>query len=326
MTDTSKNVDHIPILNYVEIPTEWNESFLINDKQFPSGVKGKDLTRTIDLIIHNNPYSYSRDENTNAIHIEHQKKIINLIKGHEKEVLNDANVKYPYSRDYFNGITGTMSNILNSCFFILYKHGLINKVEVNVEDDICIIFMLLESINLNAMSQEEKESLNYIIKELKIKNSSHFLFNKTKWEEFIAYFNEQKKDFDGKTKSQQYKIFTTLPENIQDFLKVIDITLTRRYSQYEYGPIYLNEIADIKYEIKRLEAFINIKDIFLNTENNKLNIKSICNMLISYKSMPGGFNKKIIKRKKTKKLRNLKISNKKIIKIKKTNKSKRLKN
>ena len=185
--------------------------------------------------------------------------------------------------------------------------------------------MLLESINLNAMSQEEKESLNYIIKELKIKNSFHFLFNNDKWKEFIAYFNEQKKDFKDKTNNQQYKIFTILPENIQEFLKVIDITPNRKYSQYEYGPIYLNEIADIKYEIKRLEAFINIKDIFLNTENNKLNIKSICNMLISYKSMLGGFNKKIIKRKKTKKLRNLKISNKKIIKIKKTNKSKRLK-
>lgn len=62
-----------------------------------------------------------------------------------------------------------MSNILNSCFFTLYKHGVKQNVEVNVEDDICIIFMLLESIKLDEIPFEDKESLNYIIKYLKKK-------------------------------------------------------------------------------------------------------------------------------------------------------------
>jgi len=247
------------------IPEIWNNKYLIQNQQFPGGEKDM-LTREIDLFIHNNPMI--RIDNT--LHIEHQKKIIKLIQGREKEVLNDENVIYPYRNcTYFNGETGTMSNILNSCFFSLYKYGLTKDVQVNLEDDICIIFMLLESIKIHKMHIKDKESLNYIIKELKKRNNLHFLFNKTKWEAFIEYFNDESKSFGFKTVSQQYNVFNVLGDPIKEFLKVIDIKQSRIYEQYEYGPNYLNKSDDITYSMDRIERFNTIKDIFLDTVSNK---------------------------------------------------------
>lgn len=53
--------------------------------------------------------------------------------------------------------------------------------------------------------------------------------------------------------------------------------------------------------MNRLEGFKNIKDILLDTVNNKLYIKpSFCNLSKLYSSMSGGFNKYIIKIKKNK--------------------------
>jgi len=292
-----------------EIPEIWNEKYLNHDKKFPDYGKNDVKTREIDLYIHYNPNSFDRSLNTNEKHIEHQNKIIKLIKGNEIAVLNDEKVKYPYNRTYFEGKTGTMSNILNSCFFILYKHGLELNVDVNIEDDICIIFMLLENINLKEMSEEEKNSLNYIIKELKIKNRNHFLFDKIKWEELITYF--ENKYNDTLKQSDIYYIYKNLPINIKDFAPVIDITQDSKYRQYEYGPEYLKKDI-INYNNLPINKFIKIKDIFLDTEKNELNTnKSICQLLFLYDTMSGGFNKNIIKRKKTNKHRRLKISNKK---------------
>jgi len=201
-----------------------------------------------------------------------------------------------------------MSNILNSCFFTLYKHGVKQNVEVNVEDDICIIFMLLESIKLDEIPFEDKESLNYIIKYLKKKNSSHFLFNEEKWKDFIEYFNKKSIDFNTKLPSEKYNVFTKLPYHIKEFLNVIDTTSNWIYNQYEYGPNYLDNRYNITHSMNRLEGFKNIKDILLDTVNNKLHtvnnklhIKpSFCNLLKLYSSMSGGFNKYIIKIKKNK--------------------------
>lgn len=292
-----------------KIPEIWNEKYLNHDKKFPGYVNNDVKTREIDLYIHYNPHSFDRSLNTNEKHIEHQKKIIKLIKGNEIAVLNDKKVKYPYKRTYFEGKTGTMSNILNSCFFILYKHGLELNVDINIEDDICIIFMLLESINLKEMSKEEKNSLNYIIKKLKIKKSNHFLFDEIKWEQLITYFKTKYNDT-LKT-SEIYKISKDLPINIKDFEPVIDITQDSKYRQYEYGPEYLKKNVITNNNL-RINKFIKIKDIFLDTEKNELNTnKSICQLLFLYDTMSGGFNKNIIKRKKTNKHRRLKISNKK---------------
>ena len=74
------------------------------------------------------------------VHLDHQVRMCELLKGHEHAVFTDA-VTYPFP-DHFNGTTGTLTNLLSNCFFHLYEQMLDLGIPVNAEVDLTILYCL----------------------------------------------------------------------------------------------------------------------------------------------------------------------------------------
>ena len=104
----------------------------------------KKYTRCIDYHIHvRDSVGYQNESSF----INREKRLINLVKGREIEIFNDPNVVYPY-REYFNGVTGTMSNILTGGFFHLYYHVLMIKgIQINICTDISTMLEHIQNLN-----------------------------------------------------------------------------------------------------------------------------------------------------------------------------------
>jgi hypothetical protein len=106
-------------------------------------VKGEHgYTRIIDKIFHidywNNIHK-NKNKNGDMYFVE-QQKIISILTGCEKQLLNDPTVNYPY-RLSFRGITGTLTNLLTGGFFHIYLHALTTPgITVNVCVDLITVF------------------------------------------------------------------------------------------------------------------------------------------------------------------------------------------
>ena len=216
--------------------------------------------RNIDLIIHSSESSPNNDP-TGKIHIMHQENIIEIIKGCEKEIFNDPNVSYP-GRIYFNGKTGTMSNILVSGFFILYDYLMDDKfdIEINAEADFKILFNHIKSFKLNqsnevVMPKKEFDAFKRIFKMLQKKNKNN-LFKVDWFDNLINFFIEEHERalveypfYKNKSNSQKtlelltkWGKFNKNATIYKEYYNIID-----KYALYEYTPPYL--------ETQKVQAF-----------------------------------------------------------------------
>lgn len=155
-----------------------------------NGVQSAEMTtRNIDLLIY---CLYRSDKNIydDAEHVTHEQEIIRILEKFNneqlKQIFNDPRVTYPY-RKFLNGITGTMSAILTNSQFILYDYLLERGVDINIENDAYILFYIFLHFNIDIdididIPQQEKLSIENIIRKYKITQPEHPVFTFKFWD------------------------------------------------------------------------------------------------------------------------------------------------
>ena len=236
--------------------------------------------RNIDKIIHSSESTPNKDP-TGKIHIEHQENIIKIIKGCEKQIFNDPDVSYP-GREYFNGKTGTMSNILVSGFFILYDYLLDDKfdIEINAEADFKILFNHIQSFKLNqsnevVMPKKEFDAFKRIFKMLRKKNKSD-IFKVAWFDQLISLFIEEHERavveypfYKDKPNSQRtlellmkWGKFNKSAKIYKDYFNVIN-----KHALYEYSPPYLEEAKIESFTDETIPFFYFLQSLYDNIDS-----------------------------------------------------------
>jgi len=75
-----------------------------------------------------------------------------LVKGRYQEIFTDS-VSYYSFRPHFSGTTGTLTNLLSNCFFLLYE-TIMDSVPVNAEEDLKVLYCLLRRFGTNTPKEE----------------------------------------------------------------------------------------------------------------------------------------------------------------------------
>ena len=101
--------------------------------------------RKIDTILHrwNNQQMNTEIEYNIQAHIDHQYNMLYMLDGFEKEVFNDP--------DVYNGVMGTMTDMLRACYFTLYNNLLQKGLVINIEKDYSILISILLGISYNGI-------------------------------------------------------------------------------------------------------------------------------------------------------------------------------
>ena len=135
-----------------------------------------EYTRVIDGHIHS---LGGRNEHGQTFHdpaesLQHQEKIITFLRnnpGSAVAIFNDPNFDYNVSGRQQVGITGAMSSILTSGFYILYAQLLQQGLQVNFEADAETLFMTFLGIRMRSdggiltfdIPEVEMEAIKYIL-------------------------------------------------------------------------------------------------------------------------------------------------------------------
>jgi len=240
------------------------KSVVMNCKEFTERSESKNNSagfsvRNIDVIIHSSE-STSGTDPSGKKHMSHQENIVEIIRGCEKEIFNDPDVSYP-GREYLNGKTGTMSNILLSGFFILYAYLLDSKfdIEINAEADFKILFNHINLFRINrsnqvVMPKKEFDAFKKIFKMLQKKNKSD-LFNVEWFDNLISFFLIEHERalldypyYKNKPNDQRslglltkWGKFNKSNKNYKEYFNIVD-----KYALYEYTPPYYSNIQEVK--------------------------------------------------------------------------------
>jgi hypothetical protein len=173
--------------------------------------------REIDKIIHRWPNHNNIEYNLQE-YIDHQYMLIALSEGNEKKIFNDPKTH--------SGKTGTMTDILRACYFILYNSLLQKDLEINIENDFNIFITLLLGIKYNRykdkliMPLEEFEAIQNILYSFRI-NYPELFFEKKKFLENLKRKTLQVYDEldswtwwkENPNKRSPHKIYHRLPYN-----------------------------------------------------------------------------------------------------------------
>jgi len=219
--------------------------------------------RYIDLIIHLLNNFGINDYDT---HLQHQKNILKIVKGCEMNIFNDPKVKYP-NRKHFNGMYGTMSNILTSYYFYLYWHLLEKGVKVNIEEDCKTMFFILQNINYQSIPKTELEYINNIIQYFKDNSEDCPFFTRQWWEwfrnELIHNIQEIKKHKFYQNQQNPYtKRINYLNTRIAKAIEKLTNIRSHLYQPYEYSPSY----TGLSIDTSIIEQCKHVKKLFLQID------------------------------------------------------------
>lgn len=202
------------------------------EEQHLGYVGGRGITRYIDLNLFPNYgvkfYEQVDNIGSEKIHYVLQRQLIDLVSGCELAVFNDPTVVYD-GTDAFNGVTGTMSNILACGHYHLYLHVLkIPGIRVNACFDLCCILeRLLTHVDYTpigefSMPHLDLLALKEIIANLLKLEIPDGLFSDEWFNRFIEAFNNLHKRLLTKTYYRNNPNLSWLIRNNYDtdFIKI----------------------------------------------------------------------------------------------------------
>lgn len=241
-------------------------------------------TRVIDRFIHHHPDYYHLSPFKKLQHHKQiQQDILERVRGCEERVFNDPNVRYTF-RPHFNGITGTMSNILTSGYFTLYNTLLQApyNIQVSAEDDLKTIYKILLSLEFKngvfLMDTDEFNALKNIIRILKGRIGNQYRLFTHQWfsnyrqflidilSEALENYTYMKEHPEARTFSRvlSWKLSHLLSDSAErrDILNNF-YAESYNYGLYEYYPPYLNPnvsdilITDFIQKLPYIDQFFN---------------------------------------------------------------------
>ena len=169
-------------------------------------------TRVIDHNIH---LRITEFDTSPSSYKARQIQIIREIQGCEVPLFNDPTVKYDF-REHFNGLTGTMSNILTGNFYYLYNYLISNTpVEVNVRADLLTLFYAFILMKDQVIPAEDEGEIRHILKVL-LERSSDGLFSNDWWEAVPARISSIISET-PKGSRQMWRIFGSLLDGASVF-------------------------------------------------------------------------------------------------------------
>jgi hypothetical protein len=117
-------------------------------------------------------------------HISHQRDILELVRDCERQIFNDPTVVYA-TRPHLTGQYGTMSNILTSYYFYLYKSLLHRGVKIATDHDCTTIFCLLLQVDPTSIPICEKKYIRQILRYIRQKDPTLKYFDRLWWNHLI---------------------------------------------------------------------------------------------------------------------------------------------
>jgi hypothetical protein len=216
-------------------------------------------TRVADLILHNHEgYGAMTPAEQIEHHREKQREILHRFAGCEKAIFNDPNVRYGI-RKHFDGVTGTMSNILTSAYFTVYDRLLNSRlgIDVGAVDDYKTLFYLASSLTVRdgafVMDPMEFYAMKNILARLKSMLPPDLNLFTAEWfhtyreflqdihREALASYNYYKNDVNHQTLQQAIGWKgSRLPEKVRDELAAKHFLGSYSHTLYEYYPPYMN--------------------------------------------------------------------------------------
>jgi hypothetical protein len=190
--------------------------------------------RKIDTILHrwNNQQMNINIEYNIQAHIDHQDNMLYMLDGFEKEVFNDPNV--------YNGLTGTMTDMLRACYFTLYNNLLQKGLVINIEKDYSILISILLGINYNQEEDKLKipltefNAIQQII--LKFKSIKPYIYDKIWWETFTNKLIEAYNSLE----SWEWWINNANEHSFEKIIERIKGFKIPTYGIWEYHPSYID--------------------------------------------------------------------------------------
>jgi hypothetical protein len=190
--------------------------------------------RKIDTILHrwNNQQMNTEIEYNIQAHIDHQYNMLYMLDGFEKEVFNDPNV--------YNGVTGTMTDMLRACYFTLYNNLLQKSIVINIEKDYSILISILLGISYNETEHKldipltEFNAIQQII--LKFKSIKPYIYDKIWWETFANKLIEAYKSLE----SWEWWINNPNEHSFEKIIERIKGFKIPTHGIWEYHPSYID--------------------------------------------------------------------------------------
>lgn len=190
--------------------------------------------RKIDTILHrwNNQQMNIEIEYNIQAHIDHQYNMLYMLDGFEKEVFNDPNV--------YNGVTGTMTDMLRACYFTLYNNLFQKDLVINIEKDYSILISILLGITYNKKEDKldipltEFNAIQQII--LKFKSIKPYIYDKIWWETFANKLIEAYKSLD----SWEWWINNPNEHSFEKIIERIKGFKIPTHGIWEYHPSYID--------------------------------------------------------------------------------------
>lgn len=278
---------------YIELKNKFGgangEIFILIDQLRITNPEETMTTRVIDERIHS---LYNKNP-TCAEHFEHQRKLLEFTRGNEIAIFNDPLVVYDSIPHHFNGVTGTMSNILTSGFIYLYSE-LINKGVTINPLDIYRLYYFSAYIKINERNQiqlnkYEFTAMKNIYRQLKKLNPENELFTKKFWDDYQSEMAKFIKNCREKKIGIYQRLNGQVPPNFETFDYCLMINNKMDYIfyiyekekekltlMYEYVPPFLNKRNQNNYGVLfrnldyTIEEIINrlefMKNFFLNND------------------------------------------------------------
>ncbi len=192
------------------------------------------LVRKIDTILHrwNNQQMNTEIEYNIQSHIDHQDNMLYMLDGFEKEFFNDPNV--------YNGVTGSMTDMLRACYFTLYNNLLQKGLVINIEKDYSILISILLGITYN----EKEDKLDIPLTEFiaiqqiisKLKSIKPYIYDKIWWETFANKLIEAYKSLE----SWEWWIKNPNEHSFEKIIERIKGFKIPTHGIWEYHPSYID--------------------------------------------------------------------------------------
>lgn len=138
-------------------------------------------------------------------HRQHEAFLQRKFTGCEREVFNDASVRYPNWRPYLSGQTGTMSQLILNGYYHFYLHLVDMGLTVNAKADCQILLtQLVQTADISLFTDNDWRAIHRIFE---IGASQGFqLPSKGWWQSVLTYLDEKK------AATSQWEFWRNYPE------------------------------------------------------------------------------------------------------------------